>query len=85
MARLDAGGNRRKRFDIKCHFIGNTVEHNWMSVTHCPTSKMVADVLAKRLSKTFFESFSALLGPDESRSVSVRGSDENNDTFPSFC
>ena len=54
--------NRTKHIDVSYHYVREQVNLNIISVNYCPTEDMIADVMAKGLSKTVFEKFRNKLG-----------------------
>ena len=54
--------NRTKHIDVAHHFTRERVISNELSVVHCPTEDMVADVMTKGLGRVKFEKFRDAMG-----------------------
>jgi hypothetical protein len=54
--------NRTKHIDIAYHFTRERVASNELSVTHCSTEEMVADIMTKGLGRIKFEKFRDMMG-----------------------
>jgi hypothetical protein len=54
--------NRTKHIDISHHFARERVESNEISVVHCPSTEMTADVMTKGLPRVQFEKLRGMLG-----------------------
>jgi len=54
--------NRTKHIDVSYYYVREQVNLNIISVKHCPTEDMIADVMTKGLSKTVFEKFRNKMG-----------------------
>ena len=55
---------RTKRIDISHHFVRERVIFKEITVKHCPTNEMVADIMMKGLAKPSFKILRKLLGID---------------------
>ena len=62
MAKNSTGHRRTKHIDINHHFIKEAVQAGTISVSHCPTVDMLADIFTKQLSRTQFEKLRSRLG-----------------------
>lgn len=58
---------RTKHIDIAHHFIRERVVSNELSVIHCPTGDMLADVMTKGLARVQFEKLRTMLGVERVR------------------
>ena len=54
--------NRTKHIDIAHHFVREQVEMNEISVTHCPSKHMIADIMTKGIPRVQFEKLRDGLG-----------------------
>ena len=54
--------NRTKHIDVAYHFTREKVASNDLSVIHCSTEEMVADIMTKGLGRIKFEKFRDMLG-----------------------
>jgi hypothetical protein len=54
--------NRTKHIDVAYHFTRERVASNELSVIHCPTEEMLADIMTKGLGRIKFEKFRDMLG-----------------------
>ena len=54
--------NRTKHIDVAYHFTRERVASNELSVLHCSTEEMVADIMTKGLGRVKFEKFRGMLG-----------------------
>ena len=57
---------RMKHLDIKFHKIRELITSGVIQLHHCPTDKMIADILTKPLPRIRFEDFKAKLGINKS-------------------
>ena len=53
---------RTKHIDIKFHYVREAVKEGIISLTYCPTEKMVADLLTKPLNRIRFKSLRDEMG-----------------------
>ena len=53
---------RTKHIDIKFHYVREAVKEWIISLTYCPTEKMVADLLTKPLNRIRFKSLRDEMG-----------------------
>ena len=56
--------SQTKHIDISHHFVRKRVISKEILVKYCPTDKMVANILTKRLAKSSFQKLQKLLGVD---------------------
>ena len=54
-----------KHFDVKYHFIREQLRKKVLNLVYCPSSKNVADIMTKPLSKQVFERHREAMGMDE--------------------
>ena len=54
--------NRTKHIDVSFHFTRERVSSKEVTVVHCPTSDMIADVMTKALGRVQFQKLRDLLG-----------------------
>ena len=54
--------NRTKHIDISHHFVREQVELKNISVTHCPSKYMIADIMTKGLARVQFEKLREAMG-----------------------
>ena len=54
--------NRTKHIDVAYHFTRERVTSNELSVIHCSTDEMLADVMTKGLGRIKFEKFRDMMG-----------------------
>ena len=47
--------NRNKHIDITYDFVRDAVQRKLVTLYHCPTAEMPADMLTKRLGRVLFE------------------------------
>ena len=65
---------RSKHIDIKYHYIREQVRNGLITLSYCPTTEMIADILTKSLAKPIMEN---LRGKMSLMNSSLRGSVEN--------
>ena len=56
---------RIKHIDIRYHYVREAVQEEIISLSYCPTDKVVADMLTKVLPKGRFETLYKEMGLDE--------------------
>ena len=54
--------NRTKHIDLSFHFTCERVSSKEVTVVHCPTSNMIADVMTKALGRVQFQKLRDVLG-----------------------
>ena len=53
---------RNKHVNVKYYYVRDAIKRGIVSLTHCPTTSMPADILAKALGRILFQKFVELLG-----------------------
>ena len=53
--------NRTKHIDVSFHFVREKVNSKLIKIIYCPTERMLADIVAKALTKVKFEEFRSKL------------------------
>ena len=53
--------NRTKHIDVAYHFVRERISSKELSVTYCPSSEMLADIMTKGLTTVSFQKFRSLL------------------------
>ena len=61
-AQNESINRRNKRVDVKYHYVRDAIKREIVSLTHCPTTSMPADILTKALGRILFQKFVKLLG-----------------------
>ena len=54
--------SRMKHVDIKYHFVRETVKNKIISLEHCPSKEMLADIFTKGLARSSFEMLRVQMG-----------------------
>ncbi|CDF39893.1 unnamed protein product [Chondrus crispus] len=61
-AENESVNRRNKHVDVKYHYVRDAIKRNVISLSHCPTTSMPADILTKALGRVLFQKFVELLG-----------------------
>ncbi|CDF35378.1 unnamed protein product [Chondrus crispus] len=61
-AQNESVNRRNKHVDVKYHYVRDAIKRNVISLSHCPTTSMPADILTKALGRVLFQKFVELLG-----------------------
>ena len=64
IARNPVAHARTKHIDIRFHYVREALQNGVIDVHYCPTSKMLADLLTKSLSKGRFKTLRSAMGMD---------------------
>ena len=76
-AQNESINRRNKHVDVKYHYVRDAIKRGVVSLTHCPTTSVPADILTKALGQILFQKFVEILGlavATSSKSMSPRGS-----------
>ncbi|CDF40674.1 unnamed protein product [Chondrus crispus] len=61
-AQNESVNRRNKHVDVKYHYVRDAIKRNVISLSHCRTTSMPADILTKALGRVLFQKFVELLG-----------------------
>ncbi|CDF40943.1 unnamed protein product [Chondrus crispus] len=64
-AQNESTNRRNKHVDITYHFVRDAVQRKLVTLYHCPTTEMPADMLTKPLGRVLFEKFVGMVGLSE--------------------
>ena len=58
---------RTKHIDIRYHYVREALQEGVISLSYCPTDKMIADLLTKGLPRGRFEVLRKAMGMDDTK------------------
>lgn len=68
-AQNESTNRRNKHIDITYHFVRDAVQRKLVTLYHCPTTEMPADMLTKPLGRVLFEKFVGMVGLSECKAA----------------
>ena len=68
-AQNESTNRRNKHIDITYHFVRDAVQRKLVTLYHCPTAEMPADILTKPLGRVLFEKFVGMVGLSECKAA----------------